>query len=143
VKAAVDWEARSWLSFHLDMTAQSGVFARGNENNAHEPDGTYYLGAGKTAPFAVMNLGVEVRPRKGLSLFATVRNLLDKDYATAAQLGATAFDAQGQVVARPFAGPVIDGERPLLNSTFLRRARRVPFRWEGEFVSEIDPKLRE
>jgi hypothetical protein len=35
VKAAVDWEARSWLSFHLDMTAQSGVFARGNENNAH------------------------------------------------------------------------------------------------------------
>ncbi len=119
VKAAVDWEARSWLSFHLDMTAQSGVFARGNENNAHEPDGTYYLGAGKTAPFAVMNLGVEVRPRKGLSLFATVRNLLDKDYATAAQLGATAFDAQGQVVARPFAGPVIDGERPLLNSTFF------------------------
>jgi outer membrane receptor protein involved in Fe transport len=43
-----------------------------------------------------MNLGVEVRPRKGLSLFATVRNLLDKDYATAAQLGATAFDAQGR-----------------------------------------------
>jgi hypothetical protein len=34
-------------------------------------------------------------------------------------LGATAFDAQGQVVARPFAGPVIDGERPLLNSTFF------------------------
>ena len=28
-------------------------------------------------------------------------------------------DAQGRVVSRPFAGPVIDGERPLLQSTFF------------------------
>jgi outer membrane receptor protein involved in Fe transport len=118
-KAALGWEAAPWLSLDLDMVAVSGVYARGNENNAHQPDGTYYIGPGKTDPYAVFNLGGEVRPGPGITLFAMVRNLFDKAYATAAQLGATAFDAQGQVVSRPFAGPVIDGERPLLNSTFF------------------------
>lgn len=118
-KAAVGWEAASWLSLDLDMVAVSGVYARGNENNTHQPDGTTYLGAGKTDPYAVFNLGGEARPGLGITLFAMVRNLFDKAYATAAQLGATAFDAQGQVVSRPFAGPVIDGEWPLLHSTFF------------------------
>ncbi|MET3470956.1 outer membrane receptor protein involved in Fe transport [Novosphingobium sp. 1529] len=119
VKAAVGWEATPWLSLNLDMVAVSSAFARGNENNAHQADGTYYLGPGGTAPYALFNLGGEVRPRAGLTIFAMVRNLFDKDYASAAQLGATAFDAQGRVVSRPFAGPVIDGERPLLQSTFF------------------------
>ena len=44
--------------------------------------------------------------------------MFDKEYATAAQLGATGFDATGKFVARPFAGPVIGGERPLVGSTF-------------------------
>ncbi|NKJ42051.1 TonB-dependent receptor [Novosphingobium sp. SG720] len=118
-KAAIGWEAANWLTINLDMVAVSGVYARGNENNAHQADGVYYLGPGKTDPYAVFNLGVEARPHARLTVFATVRNLFDKDYATAAQLGATAFDGQGRVVSRPFAGPVIDGERPLVNSTFL------------------------
>lgn len=118
-KAALGWDAARWLTLNLDMVAVSGVFARGNENNAHQADGTYYLSPGKTAPYALFNLGVQARPRHGLTVFATVRNLFDKDYATAAQLGATVFDVQGRVVSRPFAGPVIDGERPLVNSTFL------------------------
>jgi outer membrane receptor protein involved in Fe transport len=101
------------------MTAVSGVIARGNENSEHKPDGVYYLGPGKTDSYAVFNLGGEVRPMKSLALFFELRNLFDKRYATAAQLGQTAFDAAGNFVARPFAGPVIDGERPLLSSTFL------------------------
>ena len=100
------------------MIAASGVNARGNENNLHQPDGVYFLGPGKTDAYAVFNLGVEVRPASAVTLFATVRNLFEKQYATAAQLGPTAFDANGNFVARPFSGPVIDGDRPLLSSTF-------------------------
>lgn len=117
-KAAVRWTAAPWLAFDADMTAISGVVARGNENNRHQPDGIWYLGKGETDGYAVFNAGVEVRPVPALTLFATVRNLFDRNYATAAQLGATAFDSAGRYVARPFAGPVIDGERPLVSSTF-------------------------
>jgi outer membrane receptor protein involved in Fe transport len=54
-----------------------------------------------------------------LDIYLQVSNALDKDYATASQLGATGFTAAGQYVARPFAAPVIDGERPLRHSTFF------------------------
>ena len=72
----------------------------------------------KTDGYAVFNLGGELRPMARLTVFITVRNLFDKHYSTAAELGATAFDAAGNYVARPFNGPVIDGARPLLSSTF-------------------------
>ena len=117
-KAGAQWTPAPQVSFNLDMLAVSGVYARGNENNLHQPEGVFFLGAGKTGGYVVFNLGVEIRPASMVTLFATVRNLFDKQYATAAQLGPTAFDASGNFVARPFAGPVIGGERPLLSSTF-------------------------
>lgn len=117
-KAAAAWAPARWLSLNLDMTAASGMIARGNENNRHQPDGIYYLGPGRTDGYAVFNLGGEVRPSAPVTLFFEVRNLFDAQYATAAQLGQTAFDAAGNFVARPFASPVIDGERPLVSSTF-------------------------
>jgi outer membrane receptor protein involved in Fe transport len=117
-KATVGWRPLGWLSLNADMTAVSGVIARGNENNLHEPDGIYYLGPGRTDAYAVFNLGGEVRPVRHVAVFFMLRNLFDRRYATAAQLGRTAFDSQGNFVARPFAGPVIAGERPLLSSTF-------------------------
>lgn len=117
-KAAVQWTLVPQVSVNLDMIAASGVYAQGNENNLHQPDGVYFLGSGKTGGYALFNLGVEVRPGSAVTLFATVRNLFDKQYATAAQLGPTAFDASGDFVARPFVAPVIGGERPLLFSTF-------------------------
>ncbi|MCI1143039.1 hypothetical protein MOP88_13310 [Sphingomonas sp. WKB10] len=55
---------------------------------------------------------------QGITLYVQVSNVFDKRYTTAAQLGATAFDAAGRFVARPFAAPVIDGERPLLHASF-------------------------
>ena len=118
VKAAIGWDAATWLSFDADMITVSGVYARGNENNRHRPDGVYYLGDGKTDAYAMVNVGAEMRPIKRVALFVQVDNVLDKRYATAAQLGATGFDATGNFVARPFAAPVIGGERPLLSSTF-------------------------
>lgn len=117
-KAAAQWTLVPQVSVNLDMIAASGVYARGNENNLHQPDGVYFLGSGKTGGYALFNLGVEVRPGSAITLFATVRNLFDKQYASAAQLGPTAFDASGNFVARPFVAPVIGGERPLLFSTF-------------------------
>jgi outer membrane receptor protein involved in Fe transport len=117
-KAALGWTPAAWLTIMADMSAVSGSIARGNENNLHEPDGVYYLGPGRTGAYAVVNLGGELRPVKRLSLSLELRNVFDRRYATAAQLGRTAFDAAGSFVARPFAGPVIDGERPLLSSSF-------------------------
>lgn len=118
-KASIGWDALRQVSLNLDMIAVSGATARGNENGEHRPDGVYYLGEGRTKGYAVFNLGVDVRPIERVTLFAQVNNLFDREYATAAQLAATGFDATGNFVARPFAGPVIGGERPLLGSTFF------------------------
>jgi outer membrane receptor protein involved in Fe transport len=76
-------------------------FARGNENNAHEPDGELYIGPGKTGGYTVVNLGAEFRPSPALKIFAQVNNLFDREYYTGAQLGSTGFNAAGNFVARP------------------------------------------
>ena len=105
------------VSINADLSASAGALARGNENNAHEPDAKYYLGPGRSAGYAVFNLGGEWRPARGLTLFAQINNLFDRRYASAAQLGATAFDAAGHYVARPFPANA-NGDRPLVSSTF-------------------------
>ncbi|WDF71893.1 TonB-dependent receptor [Novosphingobium sp. KACC 22771] len=127
-KAQAGYEATSWATLRGELVAASGVYARGNENNLHVPDGVYYLGAGKTDAYAVVNASLEIRPRRGMTFTAGVSNLMNAHYATAAQLGASGFDANGAFVARPFTGPVIGGERPLVNSTFLAPA--APRRFE-------------
>ena len=118
VKTRIDWRPHRQINLNLDMIAASGVYARGNENNRHQPDGVHFLGAGKTEAYATFNLGVELRPVASLTMFATVRNLLDSRYATAAQLGPAAFDAKGNFVSRPFSGSTIGGGFPLVSSTF-------------------------
>ena len=117
-KAGVSLDAARWLTLSADLIATSGMIARGNENGEHQADGTYYLGNGATRGYAVVNAGAELRVRPQVALYVQVRNLLDRDYATAAQLGATGFDAAGNFVSRPFSGPAIGGERPLVGSTF-------------------------
>ena len=47
---------------------------------------------------------------------AYYRIMVDGQYATAAQLGSTAFSSSGGFVARPF--PATGGEYPLVGSTF-------------------------
>ena len=116
-KVSARWALTPALSINADMTAVAGTFARGNENNAHQPDGVYYLGKGRTAGYAVMNLGAEWQAMPRLTVFAQVNNLLDRDYLTASQLSPTGFDVAGNFVARPFPANR-EGERPLLHSTF-------------------------
>ncbi|MEJ0100592.1 MAG: TonB-dependent receptor [Pseudomonadota bacterium] len=117
-KAFAAWQILPQLSVNADVLTSTGMIARGNENNTHQPDGVYYLGRGEAGGYAVLNFGVEYQPIDALSLFGQVNNVLDHHYYTAAQLGTTGFNSAGSFVARPFAGPIVDGERPGLGSTF-------------------------
>ncbi|MEJ0035751.1 MAG: TonB-dependent receptor [Gammaproteobacteria bacterium] len=117
-KAFGAWHVLPRLTINADVITIAGSYARGNENNEHEPDGVFYIGPGKTGGYTVANLGVDYLPIAALTLFAQVNNLFDREYYSAAQLGSTGFNAAGNFVSRPFAGPIVDGERPLLGSTF-------------------------
>lgn len=118
-KVSVDLPLPAGWSVGADLNAVGGSFARGNENNAHQPDGTYYLGSGRSPGYALVNLQAAWQATPSLRLFAQVHNAFDRAYTTAAQLGATSMDAQGRIVGRPFATPVnADGARPVLHSTF-------------------------
>lgn len=117
-KIYADFALTPQIGLNVDMQAFSSTIARGNENNQHQPDGVYYLGPGHAPGYAVFNLGADYRPAKGLKFFAQINNLFDIKYYTAAQLGATGFTGSGNFIARPFAGPVIDGDRPIVHATF-------------------------
>jgi outer membrane receptor protein involved in Fe transport len=91
--------------------------ARGNENGQHQPDGVYYLGSGYNSGYAVLNLNAAYKPTAGLKLFVQVNNVFDRKYSTAAQLGATGFDAAGNFQARPFPADS-NGDQPLQHATF-------------------------
>ncbi len=64
-KVYADVQIGSRASLDVDVLAVSGSFARGNENNQHEPDGVYYLGAGSIPGYAVVNLGASYRLSRG------------------------------------------------------------------------------
>jgi outer membrane receptor protein involved in Fe transport len=118
-KAEADWAVSGRLTLDADMIAVGGSYARGNENNQHQPDGVFYLGPGETAGYAVFNLGADYRPTPPLKLFVQVSNLFDARYDTAAQFGSTGFTTTGAFIARPFAGPAGGGELPQRGVTFF------------------------
>ena len=121
LKMFATWEPNATWRVNLDMTAASGANVRGNENGLHTPDGLYYTGAGRTAGYAVLNLGVDYRPQPGLKFFVQVNNLLDRRYTTGGQLGANAFTANGSFIARAL--PVnANGDFPVPRSTFFAPA---------------------
>jgi outer membrane receptor protein involved in Fe transport len=115
-KAFVDLELRPDLSVDADVTASSGSWARGNENNAHQPDGTYYLGDGRTRPYGILNTGIRYRLHKRVEVFAQLNNVLDTRYDSAAQLGSTGLTDAMTFIARPL--PAVNGVFPLRNTTF-------------------------
>jgi outer membrane receptor protein involved in Fe transport len=127
-KAYAEVPLGSKLSVDVDLLAVSGSFARGNENNLHEPDGTYYLGPGSVPGYAIVNLGAGYRLTPWMQLVAQVTNLFDRKYYTAGQLGPLGFTDEGAFIARPL--PPIDGEFPIRQATFY--APGAPVRvWVG------------
>jgi len=130
-KAFADLQVSSKISVDLDLIAASGVVARGNENDAHQPDGTYYLGPGSTPSYGVVNIGARYDFNKWLQLIAQINNVFDTKYYTAAQLQATGFTATGNFIARPF--PAIQGEFPVQQATFYAPGAPTTY-WIGTRV---------
>jgi outer membrane receptor protein involved in Fe transport len=116
-KAFADVQVTQRLGLDVNVIAAGSSFARGNENNLHEPDGTYYLGEGTSDGYAIVNLGGRYALTSKLQVIAQVNNLLDTDYSTGAQLGPSAFTEGGRFIARPL--PAINGEFPVQQTTFL------------------------
>lgn len=102
-KAYMDIRATSRLTFDLDEVVASSEYARGNENNAYQPDGVYYLGPGIVPGYAITNVRAHYDLTKRLQLAAEIDNLFDHHYYTAGQLASTGLTAQGAVTTRPFA----------------------------------------
>jgi outer membrane receptor protein involved in Fe transport len=121
-KAWLNYQITKNLVFDLDEIVISSSYARGNENNAYQADGVYYLGPGVSPGYAVTNFHAHYDLTKRLQLGVEVDNLFDKHYYTAAQLAITAFTAQGTVQTLPFPayteGPYA-GSAPGQSATFF------------------------
>jgi outer membrane receptor protein involved in Fe transport len=117
VKAYATVQATSQLAFDAGMVAVSSAYARGNENNLHRPDGTYYLGEGQSPGYAVFSAGARFAVNRHFQLFVQANNLFDRKYYSAAQLGPAGFTADGIFQSRPF--PAVDDDFPMQHSTFL------------------------
>jgi outer membrane receptor protein involved in Fe transport len=118
-KTYLDYQFTPEWGANVNVMGFSSMYARGNENNAHQPDGVKYLGSGQSAGYVITNLGVRYHPSyvKGLQIFGQVNNLFDKQYETAAQLGPTGFDNNGNYIARPLGGSTATGF-PIQQATF-------------------------
>ena len=117
-KLFADWNATPKLLVDLSLVAVSSSYARGNENNAYQTDGKYYLGPGVSPGYAVVNLRAHYDLTKRLQVLAQIDNLFDRHYYTAAQLANTGFTSQGAFIARPFPA-YANGDFPLQSVTFF------------------------
>jgi outer membrane receptor protein involved in Fe transport len=109
----------AWRS-GVGVTAFGSMYARGNENNQHQANGGNYLGSGKTAGYSTVNFNTSYKSSRDTTWLMNIMNLFNRQYATAAQLGPTAFNANGtQFVARPYAGVGNPAQYPLQNSMFV------------------------
>jgi outer membrane receptor protein involved in Fe transport len=127
-KAYADIPLGPKLSVDVDLLAVSSSFARGNENNLHQADGTYYLGPGSVPGYATVNLGATYRLTRWMQLAAQLTNLFNRKYFTAGQLGPFGFTDAGSFIARPL--PAANGEFPIRQATFF--APGAPLRvWVG------------
>lgn len=111
LKLRADWLVRPGLALGVDTVLQSDQLARGNENARHQPDGTIFLGSGRSAGFGVVNFVGSWEAAPGWTLSLKVANLLDRRYTTGALLAATPYNAAGGVDARQAGSWVVDGAR--------------------------------
>jgi iron complex outermembrane receptor protein len=98
-KLAADWQPGGGWNLGAQLRAYSGQFVRGNENNAHRPDGEEFNGSGRIGGFAVVDLTAGWKLGGGIELIGRITNLFDRRYGTAGLLGENAFDEQRQLMA--------------------------------------------
>lgn len=130
-KAFVDVRIMPKLSVDIDLIAAAGVFARGNENNAHAPDNAYYLGPGSTPAYGIVNIGARYDLNGWWQLIAQFNNVFDRQYYTAAQLQGTGYTSTGNFIARPL--PAISGQFPVPQATFYAPGAPATY-WIGTRV---------
>lgn len=99
LKLAVELKAGDAWRVGAQLSAFSGQYARGNENNAHAPDGGAFGGAGRIGGYALLNLTTRWQVAPGWELFGKVSNVFDRRYASAARLGENAFGPTGALQA--------------------------------------------
>jgi iron complex outermembrane receptor protein len=99
LKLGADWQANPAWNVGAQMRAYSGQFVRGNENNAHQPDGVDFNGSGRVGGFALLDLTSSWKVGEHLELFGKLSNVFDRRYASAGMLGENAFDASGAIQA--------------------------------------------
>jgi outer membrane receptor protein involved in Fe transport len=112
-----DVQVTAALAVDVNLIAASSSYARGNENNRHEADGTYYLAPGQAPAYAIVNVAGSYALTSWARILAQVTNLFDRRYYTGAQLGPAGFTGTGAFMARPF--PAVDGEYAVRQSTFF------------------------
>lgn len=121
-KGYVVFQATNKLVFDADEVVASSAYARGNENNAYQADGVYYLGPGVSPGYAITDFRAHYDLTKHVQLGIEIDNLFNKHYDTAAQLANTAFNGAGAVQSLPFpaytAGPYA-GSAPAQSVTFF------------------------
>jgi iron complex outermembrane recepter protein len=104
VKLALGLALAARLQIGADLVAFSSQYVRGNENNRHQAGDAQdlngeqrsFLGPGKAAGYALVNLRARYDLLQGWELFARVNNLFDRRYATAGALAENPFDSAGQ-----------------------------------------------
>ncbi|HEY0268393.1 MAG TPA: TonB-dependent receptor [Methyloradius sp.] len=100
-KVYSDYRVTPRFSVGADLLAISGSYARGNENQQQQAGGDY-LGDGKVGGYAIVNLSAAFNINQSWKVFGRIDNLLDKEYATAGQLGASPFSpANGSYMLVP------------------------------------------
>ncbi|MES2040989.1 MAG: TonB-dependent receptor [Pseudomonadota bacterium] len=94
-KAHANYELNAQTSASIEVLAVGKSFVRGNENNAHAPDGLTNFGSGSIPGYAVVSLSASYRPDPQWKFSVNVSNLFDQRYYTAGQLGPYAITANG------------------------------------------------
>ena len=121
-KAFVDIQATSKFVLNLGLVANSSAYARGNENNAYQADGVYYLGPGVSPGYGIVNFAAHYDLTRHLQLAVQVDNVFDHHYYTAAQIENTPFTSKSTLIFQPFpayaSGPQA-GSYPLQSATFF------------------------
>lgn len=105
-RLVLDYRAPGGWQIGASLVAASGSYLHGDENNANRAGGTngtgaYISGSGRSGGYAVVNLHATWQLADHAEIFASVLNLLDRQYATAGFLTTSAFNPNGTFIPSP------------------------------------------
>jgi len=86
LNVAANYDLTERITVGAGAVAVSPQFARGNDNNRHQPDGVNYLGPGEIAGYTIFNMNLDYKLDRGLRAFAKLSNVFDRRYASAGAL---------------------------------------------------------